>query len=401
VVSAATARIVRAGHPWVIRDGDTGDLGLFKRGDLAQLVDPRGEAVATALIEPSTSVCARVVSMPGDRPLGESPWLKRALSAAAKRTRNVASADTNAYRVIHGEADGLPGLFVDRWDDVLVATRTTPLANLFSSIYPSLLEATHTTALWEQDHFEDLRARGAAPGDATRSGRWAIGHREVNRWTVRESGLRYYVEPTSGLTHGLYTDQRSNRALLRRVIEQDPGAGESIANLFSHTAAFSVACAIAGAKQVTSVDLARRYSDWAHQNFVLNGLDPSDHPVVAEGAMEWLDRARGLSGVILDPPAHARSKTSRGMDWNARRDYRGLVASAANSLRPGGWLLCCINLKGLKRDWLSREVNAGLRTAGKRPNGSPTLAPPSPDHPRRKGFPEGRPFHGLFVRTCT
>lgn len=400
-VSAATARIVRAGHPWVIRDGDTGDLGLFKCGDLAELVDPRGLAVATALIDPSSAVCARVVGMPDDRPLSEAPWLKRALAAASKRARNVASADTDAYRVIHGEADGLPGLFVDRWGDVLVATRTTPLADLFSSTYPALLEATQCTALWEQDHFEDLRSRGAAPGDASRGGRWVVGSRDVLRWTVRESGLRYYAEPTAGLTHGLYTDQRSNRTLLRRLIEADPSAGESVANLFSHTAAFSVACAVAGAKQVTSVDLARRYSEWASQNLRLNGLDPADHPVVAEGAMEWLGRTRGLSGVILDPPAHARSKTSRAMDWNARRDYRGLVAAAANSLGPRGWLLCCINLKGLKRDWLSREVNAGLKMAKKRPEGSLTLAPPSPDHPRRKGFPEGRPFHGLLVRTCT
>jgi len=398
-VSAATARILRAGHPWVIRDGDTGDLGLFKRGDLALLVDPRGEPVATALIEPTAPICARVVAGAADRPLPPDPWVSRALTADAKRRRNVASADTNAYRVIHGEADGLPGLFVDRWGDVLVATRTTPLAEVFTPTYSALLEATGCSALWEQDHFSDLRAKGATPDSGSREGRWVIGRVDQERWTVLESGLRYYVEPTAGLTHGLYTDQRTNRDLLRQVIEAEPEAGETVANLFSHTAAFSVACAVAGSAQVFSIDLAHRYSEWATQNLALNGLDPASHPVVAEGAMEWLARTKGLSGVILDPPAHARSKTSGAMDWNARRDYRALVTAAANSLRPGGWLLCCVNLKGLKRDWLTREVEAGLKETGKRADGRPALAPPSPDHPRRKGFPEGRPFHGLFVRT--
>jgi 23S rRNA (cytosine1962-C5)-methyltransferase len=398
-VSSATARILRAGHPWVIRDGDTGDLGLFKRGDLAELVDPHQVPVATALIEPRASVCARVVASSDEHFPSEAPWESRALRAASRRARTIASADTDAYRVVHGEADGLPGLFIDRWGDVLVATRTTPLADSFRSVYPAILKETACTALWEQDHFEDLRSRGSAPSSASREGRWAIGSRSIDRWTVLECGLRYLVEPTAGLTHGLYTDQRTNREMLRRLIEDEPSTGSYVANLFSHTAAFSVACAAAGASKVVSVDLARRYSEWAAQNLALNGLSTSDHPVVAEGAMEWLRGAEGLSGVIIDPPGHARSKKATGMDWNARRDYRALVTAAAAALRPGGWLLCCLNLKGLKRDWLRREVEKGMQTANKKVSGSIAIAPPSPDHPRRKGFPEGRAFHGLFVRT--
>ena len=398
-VSSATARILQAGHPWVIRDRDTGNLGMFQRGDLAQLVDPRGRAVAVALVEPGSSVCARVVSNQPDAQPDAASWERRAGAALARRSKTIREARTNAYRLVHGEADGLPGLFVDRWGDTLVATRTTPMADLFRPLYPLLLERSATKALWEQDHFDDLRSGGDAPRSARRCGRWAVAEREALRWVVRESDLQYFVEPTAGLTHGLYTDQRRNRDFLRALIEEDPEAGAHVGNLFAHTAAFSVACAAAGAERVVSVDLAQRYCEWAAQNLSLNGLNTTQHPVVVAGALEWLSSASGLSGVILDPPAHARSKKSRGADWNARRDYRTLVAAAATSLRPGGWLLCCINLKGLKRDWLRREVEAGLRQAGKVLGTPPELAPPSPDHPRRKGFPEGRPFHGLFVRT--
>ena len=398
-VSVATARILHAGHPWVIRDRDTGNLGMFQRGDLAQLVDPRGRALAVALVEPGGTVCARVVSSQPDARPDAASWERRASAALARRSKTIKTARTNAYRLVHGEADGLPGLFVDRWGDTLVVTRTTPMADVFRPLYPLLLERSGAGALWEQDHFGDLRSGGDAPTSARRSGRWALSEREALRWVVRESDLQYFVEPTAGLTHGLYTDQRRNRDFLRDLIEEEPAAGAHIGNLFAHTAAFSVACAAAGAERVVSVDLAQRYCEWAAQNLSLNGLNSSQHPVVVAGALEWLSSATDLSGVILDPPAHARSKKSRIGDWNARRDYRKLVAAAAKSLRPGGWLLCCINLKGLKRDWLRREVEAGLREAGKVLGASPELAPPSPDHPRRKGFPEGRPFHGLFVRT--
>ena len=86
------------------------------------------------------------------------------------------------------------------------------------------------------------------------------------------------------------------------------------------------------------------------------------------------------------------------MDWNARRDYRSLVEASARALGTRGWLLCCVNLKGLKRDWLKREVEAGVRKAGRRIAGRAERAAPGPDHPHRRSFPEGRAFEGLLVR---
>ena len=101
--------------------------------------------------------------------------------------------------------------------------------------------------------------------------------------------------------------------------------------------------------------------------------------------------------MILDPPSYARGR-SKGVDWNARRDYRALVTEVAGTLRPGGWLLCCVNSKGLKRGWLAQEVEAGLRAAGRRLRES-RAAPPASDHPRLKGFPEGLSFNGLLAWT--
>ncbi len=396
-VSSATARILRSGHPWVVRDGDTGDLGSFQPGDLADLVDSRGDFVATAVVDPLQPVCARVVShRPGSR-LDDAAWGRRTERALERRRKLLDSSNTNAFRLIHAEADGLPGLHIDLWGDVVVATRTSCAAARFTEqVYEQIRSELGPLPLYERDHFEDLRSRRPAPRDAELPGRWLGESSSVQRWSVLEGGLRFEVEPLGGLTTGLYPDQRENRAALLDLLAAHDSHGV-VANLFAHTGAFSVACAAGGARQVVSVDLSPRYCEWTRRNLVLNHIDPVEHPVVAADSLTWLREAPELAGAILDPPSYARGR-SKGVDWNARRDYRALVTEVARRLQPGGWLLCCVNSKGLKRGWLARELEAGLRAAGRRLRES-RVAPPASDHPRLKGFPEGLSFNGLLAWT--
>ncbi len=398
-VSKATARILRGGHPWVIRDADTGDLGLFSPGDTADLVDPAGAFVATALVDPRRSVCARVVAAePGAR-LDDEEFARRTRAALKRRAALLHDPDTTALRLVHGEADGLPGLRVDRWGEQLVATRATDAAARFTAVvYRTLADELGDLPLWEQDHFEDLRRRPGGPEGGGLPGRWLrrLEAEPPESCLVKEDGLTYQVEPRAGLTTGLYPDQRHNRRMLRRHLGEAPEEAR-IANLFAHTGAFTVACAAAGASQVFSVDLSPRYLERARRNLVLNGLEPGRHPTVAADALTWLQRAPLLRGAILDPPAHARGRV-RGVDWSARRDYRALVEAAARRLEPGGWLLCIVNLKGLPKDWLRRQLEAGLRAAERRLDRTGP-APPAADHPRLRGFPEGTPFQGIIAWT--
>ena len=398
-VSRATARIVRSGHPWVIRDADTGDLGLFAPGDLADLVDPAGAFVATALVDPRRSLCARVVADKPDVRLDDDEFERRATRALRRRSELLEDPDTTALRLIHGEADGLPGLRVDLWGDQVVATRSTDATGTFDRVvYRVLAEQLGAPPLWEQDHFEDLRRRADGPGGARLPGRWIQPPpvEPPDTALVREDGLLFEAEPRAGLTTGLYPDQRDNRRLLRGLLAEGPEAPR-VANLFAHTGAFTVACAAAGAQEVVSVDLSPKYLERARRNLVLNGLEPARHPTVAADALSWLQRAPRLDGAILDPPAHARGR-GKGVDWSARRDYRALVEAAAQRLVPGGWLLCIVNLKGLPRDWLRRQLEAGLRGAGRALDRTGP-APPAADHPRRRGFPEGTPFQGIVAWT--
>jgi len=398
-VSGATARILRAGHPWVIRDGDTGDLGPFEVGALADLIDPKGEFVACAIVDPGASICARVVD---SRPGREPRWGGRVKGALEFREALLADPETTAIRLVHGEADGFPGLHLDLWGEVVVATRQTAAAATFTDeVYAAVTEHLGPVAIYERDHFADLRRGSAPPRDASLPGRMIRGTRPHDRWIVKEHGLRFEVEPLPGLTTGLYSDQRTNRTRLRQLLagvaaETPDGQPIRVANLFGHTGAFSVACAAAGATEAITVDLASRYCDWTRTNLGLNGFDPEQHLVIAGDSIEWLrDAGSPLHGVILDPPAFARGR-SRGVDWSARRDYGALVEAACGRIVPGGWMLCCVNVGGLPKGWLRRQIEAGFRKAG-RTLARTEAARPAADFPHRRGFAEGIAFDGLLA----
>jgi len=396
-VSRATARILRSGHPWVVRDRDTGRLDRLEPGELVELEDPAGRWVATAVADPKREVCARVVSSRPDSKLDEEAWRRRAERAVSRRSALLTDERTDAFRLIHGEADGLPGLFVDRWGPVLVATRTTEATATFAApVYAAVSERLPGLPLYEKDHLTDLRSRTDAASGDDLAGRWIRGGHDGDVH-VREAGLELVASPFGGLTTGFYPDQRANRALLAGLPDL-PGA--EVANLFAHTGAFSVAVAAAGAGRVHSVDLSRRYLDLAAANLRRNGLGPERHPLVAEDAVRWLVAGDApLDGVILDPPVFAQGR-GRGRGFSARGDYRALVAAAARRLRPGGWLLCCRNLRSERKGKLRTEVEAGIRDAGGRP-AEVRRAGPSPDFPVLKGFPEGTSFHGVFARVSS
>jgi 23S rRNA (cytosine1962-C5)-methyltransferase len=292
----------------------------------------------------------------------------------------------------------LPGLFVDRWGPVVVATRTTLATKAFASIvYDAVSEQLPGLPIYEKDHLSDLRTRGdAQSGDALR-GRWMTGRHPDDEVEVLEAGLRFHSAPFGGLTTGFYPDQRANRAHLAALPDLPGGC---VANLFAHTGAFSVALAAAGARRVFSIDLSPRYLDLAASNLRRNGLDPDEHPCVATDAVRWIiENEEPLDGVVIDPPVFAQGR-GRTRGFSAKDGYRNLVSLAVRRLRPGGWLLCCRNLRAERTGRLRKDVEAGIRDAGRTPT-AVEAAGPAIDFPTQRGFPEGTTFHGVFARVGT
>jgi 23S rRNA (cytosine1962-C5)-methyltransferase len=394
-VSRASARILRSGHPWVLPDRDTGDLSGFAPGDQALLVDQAGGAVGVALVDPAASVCARVLALDRTNPISDEDVHRRVVRALDKRRAVLADADTDCLRLVNAEADGLPGLVVDQWAGMRLATRATTAVSPFThAAYKAIDEVLGPAPLYEKDHVQDLRRRGQGREGETLPGRWIQGQAPIEPMIGREDGLSYRVTPWASLTTGLYPDQRENR---RRMVAHLPSSAR-VLNLFAHTGAFSVRAAASGAQRAVSVDLSPKYCEWTRENLVRNDLDPEAHPSIAAASEVWLaDTRERFDFVVLDPPAFARGRRgSRG--WNARRDYRSLVSACGRVLDGGeAWLLAIVNLKGTKPGWLRAQVEAGLRAAGRTVK-SVVDAPPAPDVPRLRGFPERIAFRGVLVQ---
>ncbi len=394
-ISRASARILAAGHPWLIQDRWTGDLSGLQQGQPIRLFDEKDRFVATALADPERELCAWVLSRrPAEEPSPEL-WVQRAAAAIERRSELLNDPGCNALRLIHGAADGFPGLSIDLWGELLVATLRSPaLRTMATAAYQGLRNQLGERPLLERDHFTDLRTTKRSNARLTQ--RWIDPPTTElpSSWWVQEAELSYLVSPLQGLSSGLYPDQRSNRALLSALLKQNPGG--QVANLFSHTGAFSVACAAAGAERVWSIDLSRPWSEVARRNLQQNQISEQDHPVITASAHAWLEsHTEPLAGIILDPPSRS-SGARRDGGWSSRKDYKEMIRLAATRLRPGGWMLCCSNLKGVRNRWLQEQIQTGITAAGRaviqRRN-----APPSPDFPTLKGFPEGRSFQASLV----
>jgi 23S rRNA (cytosine1962-C5)-methyltransferase len=400
-VSLATLRAVGRGHPWILTDSETGDAGRFRAGALVALRGPGGERGGLARVEGEGPLAARLWSRGEDaRDVGSVE--ARVAAALARRRGLLGRAQdvdgTNAFRLVHGEADGLPGLAVDRLGDclrVLVSGRAC--AQLTERAVDALARALGTEPpVIEVIHLRERPvgalecvrlARGSLP-ELLRSG--------DERLVVRERGLRFEVDLglddplRSSPTHGLFLDQRDNRARLAARAR-----GGRWLNLFAHTGAFSVALLAAGAHEVVSVDLSAAWLRWLEDAIARNGLDAARSRAVRSDSRRWIERLspdERFDGIVLDPPTAAAAGRRF---WSVRRDLEPLVAASLSRLRPGGALLVCRNDRGGGRDLAALVERAATRAGVRLAELSP--APAGEDFPSLQGFPEGDPFEGLIA----
>jgi 23S rRNA (cytosine1962-C5)-methyltransferase len=248
-------------------------------------------------------------------------------------------AETNAYRLVSGAADGWPGVIVDEYAGRRLVQRLTEAAPVPPLSGP---------AVYEQLATKQSRSAPVCVAGEPISGRFPI----------RENGVTFLVGFGEGLSTGIFLDQRENR---RRLLKMALG-GKRVLNCFAYTCAFSVAAAKAGAI-TTSVDLSRKYLEWGKENFRANQLDPDRHEFVFGDVFEWLRRfaKRGerWDVVLLDPPTFATTK--QGRRFQAERDYGELAALALRVVGPGGTLFCSSNQRTLTPENFERAIRGAGR----------------------------------------
>jgi 23S rRNA (cytosine1962-C5)-methyltransferase len=281
-------------------------------------------------------------------------------AALARRAALAADPQTNAYRLIHGAADGFADLAVDRYADVLVAhlythgQRVPPPTRLLETLAESVGARTvyikyrpDQASVLDEAAREELAPRAPLLGPP------------VEELEVLENGLRFIARPAEGLNPGLFLDMRETRGWVRTQ-----AAGRSVLNCFAYTCGFGIAAWRGGAARAANLDISRRYLEWGQASAALNGLSPSRTDFIFGDVFDWLKRFRRAGTtfdlVILDPPSYATAKKTR---FVVSRDYALLVALAAPVVTSGGWLLACANSSALPAATFAGQVRKGLAQA--------------------------------------
>jgi 23S rRNA (cytosine1962-C5)-methyltransferase len=375
-----TAKAIDAGHPWLWPDVFDSTRWKPRCGEIVQLLDavgaPMGCAIAEGSLRPGVPAL-RVLSLQSQVPTLRKLVFSRIAAARSLRQR-IVSDETDGYRLLAGEGDGLPGLVADRYGSVLVVK---PDGQSWRPHHALLVEALRSEG-GAGIHSILLRESGEEP-------RLLHGEDPPESLVFTEEGRRYLVRPASGQKTGFFLDQRPNRTHVQNITR----SGDRSLNLFSYTGGFSVAMALGGAAHVHSVDLSESILDDCRQQFRLNHIDPAAHRFQAADIFQWLPTIARLPGdqrydlIVCDPPALSHKKSDLP---KARSAYRRLHQGLAPLLRKGGLLVTASCTARLDDEDLLEDARQGLRDGGRAVQRVVRRAGAGADHPIPPGFPQGR-----------
>ncbi|HEX9464969.1 MAG TPA: class I SAM-dependent rRNA methyltransferase [Alphaproteobacteria bacterium] len=367
---------VRAGHPWVYSNEVVMDAAAkaLPPGTLVRLAAANGEPLGAAMFNPRTLIAARLLHHDPDAAIDTEFFRQRIAAATALRERLYPG---GFYRLIHAEADGLPGLVIDRYGEaVVIQANTAGMDRLLPDIRDALDTVLSPNTIVLRNDSSARTLEGLKTEVAVAKG-------EITGPTeLVENGARFLVDLQGGQKTGWFFDQRDNRAAVARL-----AAGARVADLYSYGGGFAVAAARAGAVEVAVIDRSAPALELAAQSARLNQVDSVCRFVRAE-AFEELER-RAAAGerfdiVIADPPAFVKSRKDLAA---GSRGYRKLARLAAAIVAPGGLLFIASCSHNVDRATFDDQVQRGLIDAGR--TGRILLASgAAADHPVHPALPE-------------
>jgi 23S rRNA (cytosine1962-C5)-methyltransferase len=379
-------RTVLQHHPWVFSGAVAQLQGKPDPGETVAVRAPQGDFLAYAAYSPQSRIAARLWTWDPAETIN-ADFLRRRLQAALDlRKALVPDAETDALRLVHAESDGLPGLVVDRYADLLVVQFLSAGAERWRDVLLDLLvELTGMERIYERS---DVEAR-TLEGLPEREGPLRGGAPE-GPLTICENGLKFRVDPTRGQKTGFYLDQRRNRARLKELC-----AGRDVLNCFCYTGAFSLYARAGGARSVLSIDSSSEALAAARENASLNGFEGADvewmEADVFQALRKLRDEDRRYDLIILDPPKFASTAAQA---ERAARGYKDINLSAFKLLRPGGLLFTFSCSGGISAELFQKIVAGAALDAGVRASIVQHLTQ-GPDHPTALNFPEGSYLKGL------
>ena len=385
-VTPKAERALRQGHPWVYGEEITSAEGSWEGGDIVDVLSPKGKWLGSGFINDHSKIRVRIISRNTNDRFDEA-FFRRRIGYALQYRKAVMGEDFNACRLVFGEADQFPGLTVDRFEDILVAEvlslgidrRKELIFRLLTEELRKLGVAVRAiyersdSSLRSKEGLENASGFIPLPGLATELGGHVV---------ITENGIRYDVDYIRGQKTGFFLDQKYNRAAAAKLAK-----GRRVLDCFTHTGAFALNAAKAGAAQVTAVDISADALEQAARNAALNGLTERVEFRQADVFRFLTDAAKGSADwdyIILDPPAFTKSGATAD---SAYRGYREINRRAMQLLPRGGYLATCscshfmpsARFEQMLRD-AARDADVNLRQIEARQQ--------APDHPILWGVPE-------------
>ncbi|HOB19551.1 MAG TPA: class I SAM-dependent rRNA methyltransferase [Candidatus Atribacteria bacterium] len=357
MISPKAERSVRKGHPWIYGEEIRNIEGVPQNGGLVDVF--AGNAfMGTGFFNSASKITVRLISRNANDVFDDRFWRRRVEYAVLYRKTVMPGGDFACCRLIHGEADQMPGLTVDRYGSILsVQIACLGMELVKDTVYRALLEVLAglgetITGIYERN---DLALRGRE-GLPEYKGWYRSDHLPVPESAIteiNENGVRYLVDVENGQKTGFFLDQKYNRAAVARIAR-----GKRVLDCFTHTGSFGLNAALGGADNVTCVDISQSAIDMAKANAMRNGLD-GRMDFLCEDVFDLLTdladkKCRDYDFIILDPPAFTKSRdTVR----SAARGYKEINLKAMKLLPRGGYLATC-SCSHFMTDDLFRKVLA-------------------------------------------
>ena len=381
-------KAIEDGHPWVYAGEILSCPSDAPNGSVVDVLDEKGTWLGAGLLSLSSLIRVRLLSRNTNDSFDEAFWLRRFRYAWEYRKTVLEPADLTACRVVFGESDGLPGLTVDRFNDILVVqTLSYGMEMRKNILFPLLVRVLredgqeirgiyerNDEALRDKEGLEQGRGFYPLPG---------VDVPESPLTQITENGVKYAVDVENGQKTGFFLDQKYNRKAVARLAK-----GKRVLDCFTHTGSFALNAALGGAAHVTAVDVSQTAVDMARQNARLNGLEDRMDFLCAD-VFDLLPRLveekrRDWDFIILDPPAFTKSRRTADQ---AAKGYKEINYRAMKLLPRGGYLATCSCSHFMEAHRFEGVIQAAARDAGVQLK-QIEARQQAPDHPILLGVPE-------------
>lgn len=379
ILKSGKEKSIQRRHPWIFSGAVYGVSREIYDGEMVDVVDSKNNHLGTGYFSNKGSIVVRILTF-GDETFSENFWTEKLQSAWNLRLKLLDLDVTNAFRVIHGEGDGIPGLIIDYYDKNWVIQAHS------IGIFLQMEQIAEAIKSNFSEYCETIYCKSSGTLPNTGTDYFLFGNKVEA--VAKENNILFSVNWVEGQKTGFFLDQRENRKLLGKFSK-----GKKVLNTFCYTGGFSIYAMSAGAELVTSVDISQKAVDLAASNMELN-FPNANHKAVADDVFNFMkEHTQQYDVIVLDPPAFAKSIKSK---HTATQAYKRLNIAGLKALAPNG-ILFTFSCSQVIDDVLfyntvaaaAIETGRNIRVLHKLEQG--------PDHPTNIYHPEGHYLKGLVL----